>query len=50
LHFLDAWLMNLNLLALGGIAAGLVAGVGLIVWILTNYFDFVALVARMHTP
>jgi hypothetical protein len=50
LHFLDAWLTNFNLLAIGGIAAGLVAGVFLIVYILTNHFDLVALVARMHKP
>jgi len=49
LAFLDGWLTNLHMLAIGGIAAGLVAGAFLIVYILTNYLDFVALVARMHT-
>jgi hypothetical protein len=50
LAFLDGWLTNLHMLAIGGITAGLVVGAFLIVYILTNYLDFVALVARMHTP
>jgi len=50
LAFLDGWLTNVHMLAIGGITAGIVAACFLIVYILTDYVDFVALVARMHTP